>query len=400
MNAQPTAHRTLQRALPGATVLQVLPALVNEQAGRAAVSTANALLRSGARALVASAGGRLVGELQALGGEWLQVPGATLNPLRLAANSRRLAEIVATERVDLVHAYGGPAAWASRAAVRSGAKLVTSYFGAPLPGVRGPAFYQAALARGDRVLVDSQYAAELVAERHGLPFDRMVVMPRAVDTMRFDPPAVSAERIAILRRGWHVRPAVRAVLIPGRVTPAKGHLAIVDAARILVNGGLRGVAFLILANEGSDADYTRAVNARIDAQGLGGLFRRIGHCSDMPAAYGVADMVVVAAAVPSTYSRVAVEAQAMERPVIASAIGVLPEIVRAPPHASEDERTGWLVHPADPVELAQAIAAVLALDHNARQEIGTRARAAAEQLSPERISAATLAVYTALLEGL
>jgi glycosyltransferase involved in cell wall biosynthesis len=399
MNAQPASGRTLQRALPGATVLQVLPALVNDQAGRAAVSIANALLRSGARALVASGGGRLVGELQALGGEWVQVPGATLNPLRLKANSRRLAEIVAAERVDLLHAYGAPAAWAARAAARSGALLVTSYYGAPLPGVGGPAFYQAALARGDRVLVDSQFAAELIAERHRLPYDRMVVMPRAVDTMRFDPPAVSAERVAILRHAWHVRPGVRAVLIPGRVTAAKGHLTVVDAVRILVNGGLRGVAFLIAANEGSDADYTRAVNARVEAQGLGGLFRRIGHCSDMPAAYGVADMVLVAATEPSTYSRVAVEAQAMERPVIAAALGVLPEIVRAPPHVSEDERTGWLVPPSDPVELARAIAAVLGLDHYARQDIGARARAAAEQLSPERISAATLAVYTALLEG-
>jgi len=399
MNVRAASDRTQSRALPGATVLQVLPALVNDHAGRAAVNVANALLRSGARALIASGGGRLVGELQALGGEWLQVPGATLNPLRLMANSRRLAEIVASERVDLVHAYSGPAAWAARAATRSGALLVTSYFGAPLPGVGRPAFYQAALTRGARVLVDSQFAAELIAERHRLPFERIVVMPRPVDTMRFDPPAVSAERIAILRHGWHMRPGVRTVLIPGRVAPAKGQLTVVDAARILVNGGLRGVAFAVAANDGSDADYTRAVNARIEAQGLGGIFRRIGHCSDMPAAYGVADMVLVPATAPSTYSRVAVEAQAMERPVIASSLGVLPEIVRAPPHASERSRTGWLVPPSDPVELARAIAAVLGLDPHVRQEIGARARAAAEQLSPDRVASATLAVYTSLLEG-
>lgn len=400
MSAQPAPSRALPRSLPGSTILQILPALANDHAGRAAVNVANSLLRSGARAMIASGGGRLVGELQALGGEWMQVPGATLNPVRLMGNARKLAEVIHDERVDIVHAYSGPTAWVARAAIKgSGALLVTSYFGSPVPGVGVSSFYQAALARGERVLVDSEYAADLIAKRHGVPFAHMIVMPRSVDTTRFDPPAVSTERIAILRHGWHIRPGVRGVLVPGKLTPAKGQLTVVDAARILVNGGLRGVAFIIVADEGSDSDYNRAVNMRIEAQGLGGLFRRIGHCSDMPAAYGVADMVVVPATEPTTYNRTAVEAMAMARQVIASAVGVLPEIVRAPPYVPDTARTGWLVNPSDPVDLARAIAAVLALDVPARRNIAGRSRELAEQFSPDRLAAATLAVYTALLEG-
>ena len=400
MSAQPAPSRVLPRALPGSTILQILPALANDHAGRAAVNVASSLLRSGARAMIASGGGRLVGELQALGGEWTQVPGATHNPIRLMGNARRLAEVIHDERVDIVHAYSGPTAWVARAAIKdTGALLVTSYFGSPATGMGASSFYQSALARGARVLVDSQYAADLIAKRHGVPASRMIVMPRSVDTARFDPPAVSAERIAILRHGWHIRPGVRGVLIPGRLTPAKGQLTVVDAARILVNGGLRGVAFIILADEGGNSDYSRAVNMRIEAQGLGGLFRRIGHCSDMPAAYGVADIVLVPATEPATYNRIAVEAQAMERQVIASAVGVLPEIVRAPPYVPESERTGWLVNASDPVELARAIADVLALDAPTRQDIARRARRSAEEFSPDRLAASTLAVYTALLEG-
>lgn len=399
MSAQPASSRVLPRALPGSTILQILPALANDHAGRAAVNVASSLLRSGARAMIASGGGRLVGELQALGGEWMQVPGATLNPVRLMGNARKLAEVIHDERVDIVHAYSGPTAWVARHAVKdSGAVLVTSYFGGPVPGVGASSFYQTALARGTRVLVDSEYAADLIAKRHGVPFARMIVMPRSVDTTRFDPPAVSAERIGILRHAWHIRPGVRTILVPGKLAPQKGQLTVVDAARILVNGGLRGVAFVILANEGGDSDYSRAVNMRVEAQGLGGLFRRAGHCSDMPAAYGVADMVLVPATEPVTYTRVAVEAQAMARPVIASALGVLPEIVRAPPHVPESARTGWLVAPSDPVDLARAVAAVLAQDPQTRGEIAARARRSAAEFSPDRIAAATLAVYTSLLE--
>lgn len=396
--AAPT--RTLTRTLAGATVLQILPALANDHTGRAAVNVANSLLRSGARAMVASGGGRLVGELQALGGEWMQMPGATLNPVRLMGNSRKLAEVISAERVDIVHAYSGPTAWAARAAIKdTGALLVTSYFGAPLPGVGAAPFYQSALAHGARVLTDSEYAADLIIRRHDAPLARLVVMPRSIDTARFNPPAVSAERTAILRHGWHIRPGVRTVLVPGRLAASKGQLTVVDAARILVNGGLRGVAFVIAANEGSNVDYGRALGERIEAQGLGGLFRRIGPCSDMPAAYGVADMVLIPATEPTTYNRIAVEAQAMARPVIASALGVLPEIVRAPPHVPDSERTGWLTEPSDPVELARAIATVLALDGETRHEVALRSRKLAEQFSPERIAAGTLAVYASLLEG-
>jgi glycosyltransferase involved in cell wall biosynthesis len=397
---QPPAGRILPRALPGATVLQILPTLANDHSGRAAVDLASALLRSGARALVASGGGRLVGELQARGGEWMQVPGATLNPMRLMANSRKLAEIVTRERVDILHAYSGPTAWAARAAAReAGALLVTSYFGSPLAGMGAAAFYQSALARGARVLVDSEYAAGLIAERHNVPLGRMVVIPRSIDTERFERPTISATRIAVLRHGWQIRPGVRVVFVPGRLSAAKGQINVVDAARILVNGGLRGVAFAIAQTEDSDAEYARALTRRIEAQGLGGLFRRIGHCSDMPASYGVGEMVVLPVTEPSTFSRIAIEAQSMERPVIASALGVLNEAVLAPPNVAESERTGWLVKPSDPIELAQAIASVLALDGDARQALAQRTRRFAEQFGPDHVSAATLGVYTSLLEA-
>src|SRR5205085_291249 len=170
----------------------------------------------------------------------------------------------------------------------------------------------------------------------------------------------------ILRQAWHIRPGVRAVLVPGRLAPGKGQMTLVDAARILVNGGMRGVAFVLAATNGGDAEYGRAVAERLDAQGLAGLFRRVGHCSDMPAAYGGADLVVVPGTESTTYSRVAIEAAAMQKPVVASAVGVLNEIVQAPPHADEEARTGWLVSPSDPVELARAVAAVLGLDGEAR----------------------------------
>src|SRR5437868_2850147 len=111
MSVDAAPARLASRRLPGATVLQIVPTLADRPAARTAVNIASALLRSGARAMVAGGAGMLVGQLQALGGEWVRFAGETLNPLKLRSNARALSELIAGERIDIVHAYSAPAAW-------------------------------------------------------------------------------------------------------------------------------------------------------------------------------------------------------------------------------------------------------------------------------------------------
>ena len=77
------------RGLPGATVLQILPALDETPAARAAVDVAVALLRSGARVIVAAEDGPLNSELQGLGGEWVRLVTESGNPLTSSATPAR-----------------------------------------------------------------------------------------------------------------------------------------------------------------------------------------------------------------------------------------------------------------------------------------------------------------------
>jgi glycosyltransferase involved in cell wall biosynthesis len=282
----------------------------------------------------------------------------------------------------------------------TGAWLVTSYAGAPSERRDLASLYEGSLARGHRVIAESDYAADLILKRHDVSAEHVTTIPRSIDTARFDPSGVSPERIAVLRHSWGIRPGWRVVLVPGRIAPANGQTTVVDTVRILVNGGMRGVVFVIAGNNGSDAEYARAMAERVEAQGIGGLVRRVGHCADMPAAYAIADFVLIPAVTPTTFDLIAAEAQAMARPVIASAIGAFPELVLAPPRVSEAERTGWLAAPADPIALARAIASALALDPQTRHAIGVHARRHAElRFSPARVAAAVLGLYTSLLEG-
>ena len=388
------------RALPGATVLQVVPSLADDQVARATLDTAFALLRSGARAIVAAGDGALAGELQGVGGEWHALDTETTNPLTLRRNAEAVGALVASERVDLIHARGvGAARSAASAVERTGAWFVTSIADATPPAHKPLKAYTRALAHADRVIAQSRFVADGAVARHGLARDRIAVIARRIDTATFDPAVVGPERVAALRSRWGVRPGERVLLVPGRIDPAKGQELVVEAARLLVNGGARGIVFVLVGDSHGHGDYARAVAQHAEAQGVGEVVRMIGPCADMAGAYATSDFVVVPAVVPPTFSRVVAEAAAMGRPVIASAIGALPEFVLAPPRLPEAARTGWLVAPDDAVALARAAATAVAVDAPVYRAMSERSRHLAELLfSPGRIAAATLGVYASLLE--
>ena len=399
--ADVSAGRILPRSLAGATVLQIVSSLHDEPAARATVDVAHALVRAGARAIVAAEHGRLVDGLRSFGGEWLALASATFSPAKLRRNADTLDTLVAAERIDIVHAKTAGGAWSAlRATDRNPAWLVTEIPDLPIGRMRLAALYLGALSRGDRVIARSLFSARPLVNRHNIPAERLSVIPRSIDTTAFDPAAVAAERVAALRAAWGIPSGVRVVLVPGRVAPWNGQLHLVETARALMDGGVRGVTFVVAGDDRRHRRYARTIRKKAQQEGVEALFRFAGHCPDMPGAYAAADIVVVPYVAPPVYGRVVAEAQAMGRPVIASAVGALPENLLAPPRMPDDLRTGWVVPPGDADELAGALATALALDATAYRALAARAHEFGKfMFAPERVASATLEVYTALLEA-
>jgi len=388
------------RGLPGATILHILPALIESPAARAVVDTAVALLRSGARVLVAAEDGPLNSELQGFGGEWVRLATESANPIATSRNARTLANLVATERVDLVHAIGiGASRRAAALKKRAGIWLVHTYDTTDMTRPHRDRSYSRALAAGDRVIVPSQYIADRIATRHQVTREKLAVIPRRIDA-RFDPASISPERAMVLRRGWKIARGQRVVLMPGRIDPAKGQLTLVETARVLTNGGLRGVVFVLAGDNRQHFDYAKKIAAQAEAHGVAHLIRQIGVCPDMAGAYLAADLVAIPQIDPPAFPLAAAEAMAMARPVIATNVGALPEFVLAPPSVLESARTGWLAEPDDPVSFARALAEALGAEASAYGAIGTRARRLANQFfTPARTAAAALDLYANLFEG-
>ncbi|SDT88208.1 glycosyltransferase family 4 protein [Stappia sp. ES.058] len=381
------------------TILQVIPELQTGGAERTTVDIASALVASGDRALVASAGGRLVSELTATGARHVTLPLAAKSPFAMWRNACALKALIRSQGVDLVHARSRAPAWSALwAASTCDVPFVTTYHGIYGQTNAAKAFYNSVMARGDAVIANSRYTADLIARRHPFARDRTTVIPRGSDLAALAPEAVSAERRRALAERWGLAGDAPVILNLARLTGWKGQMGLVDAlARLAETSDARWTAILAGDDQGR-GDYTQKLRARIAGVGLEGRIRIVGHCDDVPAALALADLAVVASIEPEAFGRAAVEAQAARVPVIATDLGAAPETVLTPPEVAEDRRTGWRVLPGDTDAMAHAIGSALALEQSAREALTARAAAHVTELySLEAMCARTLAVYDRLL---
>jgi glycosyltransferase involved in cell wall biosynthesis len=369
------------------TVLQVLPRLDLGGVERGAVEIARAIVAAGGRALVASEGGRLAARLVACGAEPVTAPMASKNPLVMASNVRRLIRLIREEHVDIVHARSRAPAWSAWLAARqTGRAFVTTWHGAHRAHGPFKKFYNSVMGYGRPVIAISEFIADMATSVYGVPADHIVTIPRGADINAFAEEVVSAERTITIARGWGIVEDPRPViLLPGRLSRWKGQDDFVEAAARLK--ARRGPSFLALIIGDDGGEMGERLLARARTLDILDVVKVLPATDDMPAAYKLAAVVVSASTEPEAFGRVAVEAQAMGRPVIATDHGGARETV-------DPGRTGWLYPPGNIEALVEAMDAALSLEPWQRAHMGMAGRArVANRFTVEAMQRATLAVY-------
>jgi glycosyltransferase involved in cell wall biosynthesis len=380
---------------PDFTLLQVIPELETGGAEQTTIDVAQAVVRAGGTALVATRGGRMTARLEGDGARLTQMPVQTKNPLVMLGNAARLVALIRQEKVSIVHARSrAPAFSALWAAKATGTPFVATYHGVYKARSAVKRWYNAVMTRGDLVIANSDYTRDHVLAQHTVDPGRLVTIPRGVDLDRFDPAFVTPNRIDALREAWGLLHDGRTrILLAGRLSRIKGHLSIVEAASRLTQAGRRDFQILFAGDDQGRTGYAAELQGAIDAAGLSDVVRIVGHCDDMPAAYLLADFAILPTIVPESFGRAAVEPQAMGRPVIAANHGGVTETVL-------DGKTGWLAPVGDTEAWAEAIAHAIDLGPGRRLEMGELGRKRVRQLySVEAMCTATLAAYAQVLEG-
>jgi glycosyltransferase involved in cell wall biosynthesis len=386
----PKSKLLKQRHGDAPTIVQILPAMVRGGVERGTVEMADAIQKHGGRAVVISHGGPMVRHLDRLGATHHQLDVHTKNPFRWPQVRRQLKAILSRENADLVHIRSRVPAWiALPAAAALGIATVSTVHGRFVAMSAFKRIYNRKLLKTDHVIAISNYVKDLITSQYVGVEDRLTVVHRGVDIDLFNPGNVNQTRIVNFVEGLAIPEDVPVIMLPARATMWKGHRILLQALAKIKDRPF--ICLMIGAGDGKPAFVSELV--RLGQQlGLEGRFRLTPLVDDMPAALMVADVVAMPSITPEPFGRVALEAQAMGRPVVAFDHGGATESIR---HGE----TGWLAIPGDADSLAAALQAALDLGPRKRKMLAATARQHIEaNFSTETMCRQTIKIYRRVLD--
>jgi glycosyltransferase involved in cell wall biosynthesis len=390
MKGEKTKSLGRKAARSAPVVMQIIPSLGAGGAEQGCIDVAAELVKSGAKSIVVCHGGHRIPEILRGGSIHIEMPVHSKNPFVLWRNVARIRKLIREHDVDIVHVRSRAPAWSAWKAVEgTKAKFMTTCH-APF-NISGEAkkFYNSSIARGERVIAISNYVRDYLLKNYEIEDRNIRVIHRGVAIERFHPNAVAPTHLIKLTKEWRVPDGCTIVMMPGRLTRWKGHHILVDAIAQLKRDD---VFCVMIGDDQGRTEYRAEIEDAIRTKGLEGRVRIIGHCSDMPAAYMLANVVVSASTDPEGFGRVPIEAQAMGRPIVATNHGGAMETI-LPGY------TGWLVPPGDAGALAAAIGEALSMEPEQRSFMATHAMMhVADNFTKAHMVDQTMDVYAELLQ--
>jgi glycosyltransferase involved in cell wall biosynthesis len=374
-------------------LLQVLPALRSGGVERGTIDIANAAAAAGFTSIVASAGGGMEAKLSK-NVKHILLPLNKKGYFALKSNAKLLQKLIEEHEVDIVHARSRGPAWSAWWALQKSshpAHFLTTFHGTyGLSGLFKKA-YNRVMLKGERVIAVSRFIREHIMANYGLngvELNKITVIHRGVDLDIFNTDAVSTERLLGMVANLKLPDDVPIIMLPGRITEWKGQLLLVEALKQLPH---RDFYCMLVGDDVREGNYRKKLFRTIDKAGLRANVRVMDPIADIVAAYMLSDVVVSASTKPEAFGRVAVEAQAMGRMLVATDHGGSSETVIP-------NRTGWLVKPNDPKAMAAAIEEALNLTKDERKERADAAIAHVRaHFSLPRMCELTLEVYRDLM---
>ncbi len=372
-------------------IMQILPALQSGGVERGTIEIARALKNADWPNLVVSNGGPMAYELKRMGVEHIQLPVHSKNPFKILKNALKLRQIIKEKNVKIVHARSRAPAWVAKLALKKcpGVKFLTTFHGVynmKPKWLKKP--YNKVMASGDLVISISNFVTRHILDNYHIASSRIRLIYRGADVEKFDPLKVKPERIIELAEKWQVPVDKPVLMLPGRLTRWKGHLVVLEALSKMKN---KAVTCLFVGSDQGRDDYHQELKTKIEKLGLETNVLIREHCSDMPVAYMLADIVISASTDPEAFGRVIPEAQAMGRLVVGTDHGGATETI-------QDGITGFLVKPGDADALAKTLDMMLDMSLGDRKKMSVAAMESVRSyFSVSKMCEKTLKVYEELV---
>ena len=377
-------------------VLQVIPKLGYGGAETGCYDIAHYLPENDCGSFIVTSGGELLKFIDKKKVKIIKLPVHSKNPLIIFINFLVLVVIILIKNISIVHARSRAPAWACLFASKvTGRKFVTTFHGTYNFNNKIKKFFNSVMVRSDLIIAGSNFIFSHIKENYTKYLNtkkKLLVIFRGINVDYFDPTTKLDSDEKKLLKKWQIEKDKKIILLPGRLTGWKGQEVLIEAIN-LVNIELGYEAFyaVILGSDQGRDLYKKKLIRLTEQHRLNNQIKFIDHCNDMALAYKVSDIVISASIEPEAFGRVAVEAQSMEKPIIASDIGGSNETVI-------DEKTGFLFESNNPKSLSQKILKTLSLDNVSLKSIGIEGRKnIIQKFNVEKMCFSTYSEYKRIL---
>ena len=301
-------------------VLQVLPEMNHGGVEMGTVEIASGMKEAGIKNFVASAGGRMVYDLNKLKVKHFELPLKTKNPIKMYLNALKLEKIIKENGVNIVHARSRAPAWSAYwAAKRAKVEFLTTFHGTYGLGPWGiKKIYNKVMTKGKLVIAISTHIKNHMLKHYQVDESKMRLIHRCVNIDNFSPEKVSQERIVKAINENHLPEDKPIISLVGRVTRWKGQHLLIEALSKLKS---KDFYCLIVGSDQGRVHYTNELKEMVKKYNLDAKVQFIDHSFDIPAILMLSDVVLSTAIEPEAFGRAAIEGQAMGKIVLASNIG-------------------------------------------------------------------------------
>ena len=377
-------------------VLQVIPKLGYGGAETGCYDLAHYLPENNCFSYIVTSGGELLKFVDKKKVKLIKLPVHSKNPILILFNSIALIFIILFHNISIVHARSRAPAWSCLLATKiTRRKFVTTFHGTYNFKNTIKKFYNSVMVRSNLTIAGSNFIFSHIKENYSKYLNRrkkFLVIFRGINVDYFDPSTTLETEEDNLRLSWGVSIDKKLILMPGRLTTWKGQEIFIEALNLVTKelGHQSFYAVILGSDQGRDV-YTKKIKRLAEQYRLTAQLKFVDHCKNMPLAYKLSSLVISASIEPEAFGRVAIEAQSMEKPIIASDIGGSNETI-------VNNKTGFLFKSGNPESLSKKIIEVLNSDQSRLNLMGIEGRKnIIKKFNVEKMCFSTYSEYKKLL---
>ena len=377
-------------------VLQVIPKLGYGGAETGCYDIAHYLPENNCKSFIVTSGGELIKFIDKEKVKLIRLPVHSKNPFLIFLNSIILIGVILFFNITIVHARSRAPAWSCLFATKlTGRKFVTTFHGTYNFSGKLKKFYNSVMVRSDLIIAGSNFIFSHIKDNYSgyLKFKKkFLVIFRGINIDYFDPSTkLDVDENKLLQK-WEINKEKKIILVPGRLTSWKGQELLIEAINLVkIELGYEAFHVVILGSDQGRSLYKKKLVRLTEQHRLTNQIKFINHCKDMALAYKISDIVISPSIEPEAFGRVAVEAQSMEKLIIASNIGGSNETII-------NEKTGFLFKAGDVNALSKKIIQAVTMDEMSIKLIGKEGRKnVIKKFNVEKMCFSTYPEYKRLL---